>query len=71
MFELAEGVTVKEKDAHGGTRVYTRAPDRQANEYLLNRIMGKPVERTEVTGKGGGPVAITLVEVVKPDGAED
>jgi hypothetical protein len=59
LFELAEGVTVQEKDRHGNTKVYTRPPDRQAIEYLINRIMGKPTERTELAGQDGGPVEIT------------
>lgn len=46
---LADGVTVQEVDKDGNERIYTRAPDRQANEYLLNRIMGKPTERHEHT----------------------
>jgi hypothetical protein len=32
--------------------------DRLANEYLLNRIMGKPTERTELTGGNGGPLVV-------------
>lgn len=51
LFELAEGIEVQERDANGATRVYSRAPDRQANEYLLNRIMGKPTERLESENK--------------------
>src|SRR4051812_2244932 len=47
MFTLAAGVTLQETDSDGNDRIYTRPPDRQANEYLINRIMGKPVERTE------------------------
>lgn len=46
---LADGVTVQETDNTGRERIYTRAPDRQANEYLINRIMGKPTERREVS----------------------
>jgi hypothetical protein len=47
LFVLADGVTVEEPMPNGGVQVYTRAPDRQSNEYLINRIMGKPVERLE------------------------
>jgi hypothetical protein len=60
MFELAEGVTVQESMPNGGTRIYTRPPDRQANEYLLNRIMGKPTERHEVSGEDGEPIPVQL-----------
>jgi hypothetical protein len=33
-------------------------PDRQANEYLINRILGKPTERQEIGGLNGGPIVI-------------
>ena len=46
MFMLADGVTVQEMGMDG-PRVFTRPPDRAANEYLINRIMGKPIERHE------------------------
>lgn len=60
-FELAEGVTVQEADGHGGQRVYSRPPDRQAVEYLLNRIMGKPVERQEHSGPNQEPIPIVVI----------
>ena len=71
LFSLAAGVTVQEPTPQGGTKVYTRAPDRQANEYLLNRIIGKPTEAIEVSGPDGGPIPIQTVEVVKPDGVDE
>lgn len=47
---LADGVLVEEFDiVSGKPRVFKRAPDRQANEYLINRIMGKPTDRKEHT----------------------
>ena len=49
MLALADGVWVEEVTAAGGRRVYKTPPDRQANEYLINRIMGKPTERKEHT----------------------
>lgn len=30
--------------------------DRQANEYLINRILGKPTERQEITDADGQPL---------------
>lgn len=46
-FDLAIGVQVKE--AKGDKeRVYTKAPDKDAGQYLINRVMGKPTERIEV-----------------------
>ena len=32
--------------------------DRAANEYLINRIMGKPIERKELTGADGEPLKV-------------
>lgn len=36
--------------------VTVAAPDRVANIYLIDRILGKPTERQEVTGADGGPI---------------
>ncbi len=35
--------------------------DRQANEYLINRIMGKPIERQEIGGVDGGLIEVSFV----------
>ena len=35
--------------------------DRQANEYLINRILGKPIERQEIGGVDGGLIEVTFV----------
>jgi|SRR6185437_8976031 len=45
LFALAAGVKVEEAARDGTVDVFTRPPDRQANEYLLNRILGRPTER--------------------------
>lgn len=45
-FELAEGVLIEEQTLVGPI-VYQKPPDRQAIEYLINRVMGKPTERHE------------------------
>jgi hypothetical protein len=56
---LADGVLVEEFNiATGKPMVFQRPPDRQANEYLLNRIMGKPTERQEITGSDGDPIPV-------------
>ena len=50
--------------------------DRQANEYLINRILGKPTERQEIAGADGGPIQLTPVDyragldALKPDDAD-
>ena len=33
--------------------------DRAANEYLINRILGRPTERQEVSGPDGDPVEVS------------
>lgn len=42
--DLALGALVHEVDKESGeTNVYTQPPDRAAGQYLLNRVMGKPI----------------------------
>jgi hypothetical protein len=53
MMELATGVIVQEFDRDGAPRVYQRPPDYKAISYLVDRIMGKPTERKEITGEDG------------------
>lgn len=60
-FDLALGVTVEEVDRESGaTVVYRKPPDAKAGQYLIDRIMGKPTERQEVSGADGGPIGITF-----------
>jgi hypothetical protein len=64
MERLADGVLTEDTNiVTGDTSVYREAPNRQANEYLINRIMGKPVERQEVSGRDGEPIAVREVVV--------
>lgn len=35
---------------------------------VLDRVLGKPMQRSEVTGGDGAPVPITIVEIIKPSG---
>lgn len=59
MFELAEGITVQEVDKKtGGLKVYSRPPDREAARYLIDRILGKPTERQEISGPDGEPIEL-------------
>lgn len=55
-FELAQGVWIEETTPLGHRKVYKRAPDREAGQYLINRIMGKPTERQEISGPQGRPI---------------
>jgi hypothetical protein len=49
MEALADGIYVEEMTLEGARVVYKRPPDRQANQYLIDRIMGKPTDRKEHT----------------------
>lgn len=51
LFELAEGVWVESADIPGAKVVYQKPPDRQACEYLMDRIMGKPTQPIDVRDK--------------------
>ena len=57
-FELAEGVLAEDQTIAGKV-IYQKPPDRQAIEYLANRIMGKPTERQEVDQDGGLTIHVT------------
>lgn len=59
---LALGVKVDD-----GSDVYTKPPDRAASEYLINRILGKPTERQEVTGEIGGAIQFYLPDNGRSD----
>lgn len=58
--ELAEGVVVQERDKDGTPRIYQRPPDMNAIKYLVDRIMGKPIERKEVSGPDAGPIPLEV-----------
>lgn len=66
MIVLANGVTVQEELTGDGVTpiVYTRPPDRQANEYLINRVMGKPTEK--IQADVNSRVEIAEIETVMP-----
>lgn len=57
-FKRARGVLALDLDGE----VYQQPPDRQAIEYLINRIMGKPVERTEQAHEGGLTIRILYAD---------
>lgn len=47
LMELVEGVEIERVDRNGQSRVYSQPPDRQAAEYLIDRVLGKPIARNE------------------------
>lgn len=69
MFDLANGVLVEEHTIDGQPFVYQRPPDYKATAYLIDRIMGKPTERKEVSGPDGAPIELKgyLTKDVSPD----
>lgn len=69
MFELADGVLVEDINPVLGTvSVYREKPDRAALHYLIDRIMGKPMQRQEVTGQDGAPLAAPIIYIPQVDG---
>ena len=70
MMELAEGVRV-EKYGLTGLVVYQQAPDYKAIAYLVDRIMGKPTERREITGDDGAPLFPDFEKALRKAYADD
>ena len=60
LFDLALGVPVEKETPDGERVVYVKPPDRQAILNLLNRVMGKPVDRRESAGKESIPHSMTV-----------
>jgi glucose dehydrogenase len=59
LLTLANGVTVHEVDQDGGVKIYAKPPDRKANEYLINRILGTPMVRIEADIDPEGTIEAT------------
>lgn len=48
------------------------APDRQANQYLVDRVAGKPVQATEISGPNGADlIVVRTINLVPPAGGDD
>lgn len=60
LIELAEGVLVAEYDQDGEERVYQRPPDRQACQYLIDRVMGKTVDPSRTIAATPAIVRLTV-----------
>lgn len=68
LFELIEGVYVLDKRAgEGGIRYYKTPPNLNAIIYALDRVLGKPTQKTERTEK---KVGLILVEDIVKGTAE-
>lgn len=57
LITLADGVPVEDSESD---KVYIKPPDRLANEYLINRILGRPLQALEVSGPDGASVPVDL-----------
>jgi hypothetical protein len=44
LLELVEGIEIERVDRQGQRRIYSQPPDRQAAEYLMDRVMGKSTQ---------------------------
>lgn len=51
LFELVEGVEIERVDRQGQRRIYSQPPDRQAAEYLINRVLGMPTQPVSLVDK--------------------
>lgn len=49
LIELVEGIHEERAIGDNAVIVYKRAPDRQAAEYLIDRVMGKAAQPVDVT----------------------
>jgi len=73
MLALANGVRIQEANpVTGNLEIYQKPPDRGANIYLIDRIAGKPVQATELSGPDGGAIPLAIEDAIaKVYGAED
>lgn len=69
LFELADGIQVRERDTKGGEKIYDRPPCFKSLSYLIDRVAGKPKQsvEAEVSGASGGPILVREVTVEMPD----
>lgn len=61
---LAMGEILVQKDdgrTKSRKRIYRLAPDRAANEYLINRLLGKPTEPVELSGEPDKTLGVVLL----------
>ena len=49
LIELVDGIHEEKTIGDGAVMVYKRAPDRQAAEYLIDRVMGKAAQPIDVS----------------------
>lgn len=47
------------------------APDRLANQYLVDRVAGKPIAAVEISGPAGEKIEVHMVNFIAPGAADD
>ena len=62
LMELAEGIHEEKTIGDNAVIVYKRPPDRQAAEYLMDRVLGKAVARSENGQPGDFEVDLSGVD---------
>lgn len=70
LMELAKGVYEERTIGEDTVYVYKNRPDRQAAEYLLDRILGKPVDRKE-QGEPGAFKQGYIIRLIREDVDDD
>jgi len=61
LLTLANGVMVQDVSPFdGSTLVYKEPPDRKANEYLIDRILGRPTQAIEADVASDGSLTIRV-----------
>ena len=60
LIESAKGIWVEMKlpGQKGKVMVYKKEPNILAGKELLTQVLGRPVERQELSGPGGGPIVV-------------
>jgi len=58
IYDLAVGVYVSEETKDGDVHVYREKPDRQALQWLMERVLGKTPERHELVALDGTAIVI-------------
>jgi hypothetical protein len=61
LFELADGITVVEKNGNGNERIYTKPPDGFAARTLLEHRFGRPAQSIEMSTPEGQPFPFCIV----------
>lgn len=65
--DLVRGVLVQHTDQKGHERVYTQPPSAQMIMYVADRLIGKPKQSVELTGKQVHDVHVSIGSPREPE----